>query len=328
VSDIIQAKSKAGVINSLYHLNGVLSSKLNDLKSSLLDIISLLEIDLDFSEENITIASSRELLQKLSKIKSELNVLLNSFNYAKILDGSLRMIIAGRPNVGKSTLMNVLLGEDRVITSPVAGTTRDTIHENLLIDNVYFKVVDTAGLREAGDHIEIEGIKRTKKQFALADIILLVEDVSADLSQGSCSLLKNSDFIDFGKTILVANKTDLGINSNTLKWLSDLNIPLIKIAALNGVGINRLKKIIIDRISKGFEKYSDEIVVTNLRHKEILEKVIKFINNAEKGMQNQLSFEFVTIDLRAALDSIGEITGEIVSDDILNNIFSHFCIGK
>ena len=328
VSDIIQAKSKAGVLNSLHHLNGDLSSKLNVLKKHLIEIISMIEIDLDFSEDNIPISTSADLLKQLAHMKSEVKSLLNSFNYAKILDGSLRMIIAGRPNVGKSTLMNILLGEDRVITSPVAGTTRDMIHENLLIDNIYFKVIDTAGLREAGDHIEIEGIKRTKKQFALADIILLIEDVSEELTQESYSLLKNSDFIDFGKTILVANKTDLGVNNNSVNWLSKFNIPLVKIAAIKDVGINTLKKVIIEKISKGFEKYSDEIVITNLRHKEILEKVLKFIKNAEKGIEKKMGFEFISVDLRAALDSIGEVTGEVVTDDILNNIFSNFCIGK
>jgi len=328
VSDIINAKTKQGLKNSMNQLDGVLTREIHYIKSTLIDILGLMEIDLDFSEENIKIASSEEIIQRLTDLKTQITHLINSYNYGKLFNGTLHMAIAGNPNTGKSTLMNRMVGESRAITSKIPGTTRDTLHENVVIDNIYFRLVDTAGLRKTEDQIESMGIDRAKKQILQSDIVLYVIDISVELSP------KDFLFIDpvikktHDKIILVANKIDKKINRRTEELLKKLKMPVTDISAKSGEGFDSLRKEIITMVTSGLDLLGDEIVITSARHKDLLERTRINIDQGIKALALQHGFEFTTVDLREALNSLAEITGETATDDILNRIFENFCIGK
>lgn len=328
VSNVIQAKSRAGVNNAIQQLEGMLYKKINFYKQAIIETIAHLEIDLDFADENIIIASPREIIKTIETFESEVADLVASYNYAKILSAGITMTIIGAPNVGKSTLLNTLLGEKRAITSHIPGTTRDTIHENLLMNDIYFKIIDTAGLRETDDHIEFEGIKRAKSKIKISDIILLLIDISKPLSEASQRLIEKTLNEYKNKIIIIANKKDLGESTDNFNKLNELNVPFVKISAKSGDGINELKNVILENISREYERFSDDIVITNMRQKKALEKSLKCIKRAKSVIVKGIGYEFAVVELREALSALGEITGETVTDDILNKIFSNFCIGK
>ena len=328
VDSIIQAKSRFGIKNSLEQLNGKLASRIMQMRQKLIDILGLIEIDLDFSEEEIEIIPKAQIISRLHKIEKDLSELKTSYNFAKLLEGGIHLTIIGEPNAGKSTLLNQLLGENRAITSHIPGTTRDTIHENIVINDVLIKLVDTAGLRKTRDELESEGIKRTKSQASQADIVLLVVDVSSSISDNSLNLVKESVNWIKGQVLLVANKIDKGLNQATLKKLSFLKKPIVNISAINGEGLKELEKSIVEQVSTGFEEYSDDLIITSKRQTEVIEKTTIHLYDARHVLENDGGTEFAAVDLRQALNVLGEITGETVTDDILNNIFANFCIGK
>jgi tRNA modification GTPase len=328
VAGIIQAKSRFGIQNSLEQLNGKLALRIMDIRKRLIDILGLMEIDLDFSEEEIEIIPTSQISSRLLGIEKSLRELKDSYNYAKLLEGGIHLAIIGEPNAGKSTLLNQLLGENRAITSHIPGTTRDTIHENIVINDVLIKLVDTAGLRKTKDELENEGIKRTKTQASRADIVLLVVDVSSPITKESFTLIHDSIKWIEGQILIIANKTDKGINTTTLKKLSRLEKKVIQISASKGTGLKELEKSIVNHVSEGFESYSDDLIITSSRQKEAIEKTTIHLENARRVLKEGNGFEFVAVDLRQGLNDLGEITGETVTDDILNNIFSNFCIGK
>lgn len=328
VASIIQAKSRFGIKNSLEHLNGKLALRIMQMRQKLIDILGLIEIDLDFSEEEIEIIPKAQIISRLHKIEKDLSELKTSYNFAKLLEGGIHLTIIGEPNAGKSTLLNQLLGENRAITSHIPGTTRDTIHENIVINDVLIKLVDTAGLRKTRDELESEAIKRTKSQASQADIVLLVVDVSSSISDNSLNLVKESVNWIKGQVLLVANKIDKGLNQATLKKLSFLKKQIVNISAINGEGLKELEKSIVEQVSTGFEEYSDDLIITSKRQTEVIEKTTIHLYDARHVLENDGGIEFAAVDLRQALNVLGEITGETVTDDILNNIFANFCIGK
>ena len=328
VAGIIKAKSRFGIKNSLNQLNGKLTAESLNIRKELIDIIGLLEIDLDFSEENIEIATKSDLVSKLIKIEKRLTELKSSYNYAKLLEGGILLTIIGEPNVGKSTLLNQLLGENRAITSHIPGTTRDTIHENLVINDILFKLIDTAGLRKAKDELETEGIKRAKSQVSMADMVLLVVDSSEKISDTSWKLIKETFEEIRAQIVIVANKKDLGINLLTYKKLLSLDESTVKISAKTGSGLKELEAEIMKKLSHGYDKFSDDLIITSKRQIEVMKKTRGYIHSARLLLEKEVGFEFVTIDIRQALNVLGEITGETATDDILNNIFANFCIGK
>lgn len=328
VAQIIQAKSKAGVKNALNQLDGSLLENINLCKKGIIDIISRLEIDLDFSEEAITIVSKIEINNKIIAIESKLKALIDSFNSARILSNGITMTIIGQPNVGKSTLLNTLLGENRAITSHIPGTTRDTIHENLLIKDILFKIIDTAGLRKTAGRIEIEGIRRAKSKIEISDIILLVIDTSEKMSKSSFELLSDVVQTYSEKIIIVANKIDKGKNQKTLQRIKSFKMPLVSISAKLPKNIHLLKEKIVKKTTLDYDTLAENIVINDLRQKNALIKAVRYLKSAARVNKKKLGNEFTTIELREALNALGEITGETVTEDILNNIFSNFCIGK
>lgn len=328
VAGIIRAKSRKGVRNSLEQLNGILASKMMSVKKELIDIVGLMEIDLDFAEENIEVAPKEKISSRLRKTEKQLRSLGSSYNYAKLLDGGIHLTLIGEPNVGKSTLLNQLLGENRAITSHIPGTTRDTIQENIVINDILFNLVDTAGLRESRDELEREGISRTKTQASRSDMVLLIVDASQRISNLSWDLIGDTMAWIQAPVILVANKSDNGLRQDSLKKLHTLKIPIVKMSAKTGTGLHALEAAIVETISKGFEKFTDDVIITSKRQKETIEKTTEHINQACLALENKSGYEFAAVDMRQALNAIGELTGETVTDDILNNIFTNFCIGK
>jgi tRNA modification GTPase len=329
VAELISTKSSQGLKNSLRQLNGELNIKLDQLKAEIIEIRSLLEALLDFpEEEDIANISEDKIDKRLELLNSNIKRLADSYNQAKILSGSITVTIIGRTNVGKSTLMNALLGEDRVITSHIPGTTRDTIHEDIIIDDIHFKLIDTAGLRNTVDDIERKGVERTRAKIAISDILLCVVDHKEPWSATLSDYIKSFVADSPGKIIIVINKSDLKINPQLVKMIKKTGLSFVKTSALHGKGIKKLKKTIIEKILTESHRLSDDLIITNLRQKKVLDDLLAQVSNARKVIKKQRAYEFACADLRQASETIGELTGETVTEDILERIFSTFCIGK
>ncbi len=329
VAELISTKSSQGLKNSLRQLNGELNIKLDQLKEEIIEIRSLLEALLDFpEEEDIANIAEDRIIARLKTLESDIKRLTDSYNQAKILSGSITVTIIGRTNVGKSTLMNAILGEDRVITSHIPGTTRDIVHEDIIIDDMHFKLIDTAGLRDTVDDVERKGIEKTKAKIAISDILLWVIDHREPWSPKLFNHIKSIVADNTGKIIIVINKCDLKTYPQIIKMINKTGLSSVKTSALNGTGIKKLKKTIIEKIITESHRLSDDLIITNLRQKKVLDDLLIHVGNARKVIKKQRGYEFACVDLRQASETIGEITGETVTENILDRIFSTFCIGK
>lgn len=319
VIDVITSRSEASLRGARNQLDGILSKNLNHFRQSLLDILSYLELELDFAEEDIEFVARNELSQKIHSLIINITGLMNTYSFGKVIRDGVNVAIVGKPNVGKSSLLNYLLKESRAIVSHIPGTTRDVIREEISIDGILFRLFDTAGIRVSDDLIEIEGVKRSNEVIIQADIVLFVSDVeqgySTDIFNQLCQLNAQD------KTVKVINKIDLGTNEQ----FPDA----IKISAITGQGIEILLQELKKKAVGAAASYSEKTaLVTNIRHYNCLKSALDGLSNAYCSVENGLSGEFIAVDLRAAANSLGEIIGEVTSEDILNNIFSQFCIGK
>lgn len=319
VVDVINARTNASLKGARNQLDGLLSQKVNFLRQKLIESSSLIELELDFAEEDLEFISLEKVNLELNNIIKELQLLIASFKYGKLLRDGINVALVGKPNVGKSSLLNLLVKESRAIVSPIPGTTRDIIREEVSIDGLLFKFFDTAGIRVAQDEIEEEGVSRSKKAIEESDIIVLIYDVKSDFPEDLYhEILK---LTEKEKIIFLVNKIDLGkpisVKENT-----------IEISAKTGEGTDNFLKLLKTK-SFASEYFSEKsIVISNIRHKNALEKAKEHLLKAVESINNKLSGEFIAIDLRSAANSLGEIIGIITTDDILNNIFSKFCIGK
>jgi len=328
VAELISAKSRAGVKNSLMQVGGNLSRKLLEIKQSLIDTASLIELDLDFSEEDLDVIQPSQIIENCKNTILELDSLLEGYQYGHILTRGIEVLITGKPNVGKSSLMNSLISKDRVIVSEISGTTRDMIHEDIVIDNILVRFVDSAGIRFSDNSIEMEGVRRAKNYMEQADYIILILDTSEKISKSDLELIAHIEKNYRKKTILCGNKMDKGILKSTENIFKEKKIDIHYISALKNTGVKEIKKILIDKVHEVKEHLSEEILVSNERQFIIIKKCKKSLESALKNLNKQIGFEFIAVDLRQAIKLIAEITGEISTDDILNNIFSRFCIGK
>ena len=319
VADLIASESEAAHQTALRQLRGGFSSKLQNLRTKLIDFASLIELELDFSEEDVEFADRKQFEDLLEEIKVELEKLIESFKLGNVIKNGIPVAILGAPNVGKSTLLNCLLNEEKAIVSDIAGTTRDAIEDELNIKGFKFRFIDTAGIRETNDTIENLGIKKTMEKAAIAHVVLFLIDANSNISNQLEELNKVKDKLK-DKLLIVVNKIDL----NAVK--EDLNHAIF-ISAKNNEGIETLKERLLTFVNTK-ELSNNETIVTNLRHYEELQLTLHEINTIINGLHKGISGDFLAINIRQALFHLGSITGEVSTDTLLGNIFGKFCIGK
>ncbi|MBI1933700.1 MAG: tRNA uridine-5-carboxymethylaminomethyl(34) synthesis GTPase MnmE [Ignavibacteriales bacterium] len=318
VIDIINSRTNASLKGARSQFDGLLSQKIDALRQSLINSSSLIELELDFAEEDLQFVSLEKVRLEIKNTILEIQKLVDTYKFGKVLVDGVNAVFVGRPNVGKSSLLNYLVKESRAIVSHIPGTTRDVIREEISIDGVLFKIFDTAGIRFSDDEIEKEGVLRSRKAVENADIVVLISDVFSgfpfDLYDEILKLTNPE------KVIFVINKIDLNNNFN----LEDN----YGISAKTGDGIEKFLEV-LKKKSFITETFSEKnAVVSNLRHKTALEKTIEHLVKTIDSIDKKLSGEFISVDLRNAESALGEIIGKVTTDDILNNIFSKFCIGK
>ncbi|MFZ3122615.1 MAG: tRNA uridine-5-carboxymethylaminomethyl(34) synthesis GTPase MnmE [Thermodesulfovibrionales bacterium] len=332
VLDLIRAKTDESRRIALEQLRGRLSEKILNLREQITKICVFIEACIDFPEEDIELASRKEIIESAEKILKELASLLKSYNEGRFFREGLAAAIVGKPNVGKSSLLNALLQKDRAIVTDTPGTTRDTIEEYLNINGLPLRIIDTAGIRESHDMAEKEGVKRSIRAMEDADLVIAVIDGSEPLKDEDIEVLGKTK----GKnTIIVINKSDL-ISSEEQKSrraevnsaLSSYSSRVINISAAKGDGIEELKETIFQSSVKNWEEQKEGVIVTNLRHKIAIQAAYDSLKNGIKAIETDKPLEIIAIEFRDALDRLGEIVGAVTTDDILNRIFSDFCIGK
>jgi len=323
VADLIASNSKAAQQTALKQLRGGFSEDLQKLREELIHFAALIELELDFSEEDVEFADRGQFMGLIAQIKSATNKLIDSFQLGNVIKNGVRVAIIGRPNAGKSTLLNALLNEERAIVSDIAGTTRDTIEETLNINGILFRLIDTAGIREhSSDHIENIGIERSKANAEQSHIILYLVDSTA----------AEEVYLDWmepykDKTITVYNKVD-AVTADAVSNRASIENKSVSISAKKKLGIEELKQLMYKR-AVGVELQTENTIVTNARHHAILLKIAESLDDIEMGMENQVTGDLLAIDIRRCLHFLGEITGKIEVDrDILGTIFGKFCIGK
>ncbi len=335
VADVISAQSEAAHRVAFSQLKGGFSKELKDLRDELLKMTSLLELELDFSEEDVEFASRGELTSLLDDAIRHIHSLTDSFRYGNALRNGIPVAIVGAVNAGKSTLLNALLCDDRAIVSDIAGTTRDTIEETMTIGGVLFRFIDTAGLRETSDEVEKIGISRSYKKMEEAAIILALLDVTASEEENDASISDIVSKMDVRtqKLVVLLNKVDiLGDNINVSLINNSVSNPdekVVKlyISAKTGFGLDELKRLLSDT-QKSQALDSDQTIVTNLRHYQALTGACASLESVRSSLSAKLTPDLLAEDLRTALHHLGSITGEITTDEVLGDIFSHFCVGK
>ncbi len=315
VSDLIKAKTDQANKLALRQLTGKFSNKIVELREELINYCSLLELELDFSEEGIDLVEKNALLEKVEKLIDKFTSLTQSYESGKIIINGVNLAIIGKPNVGKSSIFNYFLNENRAIVSEIPGTTRDYLEEPLIMGGIRFNLVDTAGIRETSDVIEKEGVRRSMIKMDEADIILEVEDLTIKLG-GTNDYLKTSE----EKTIKVFNKVDLSTQGS---------IKVLSVSAKTGEKMNVLEQKIIEKARHLIGKNDlSDVIITNERHRDCLLKSCEYLVNAKEQIQKGGGNELISFEIRAAMESISEIIGKTANVDILNNIFTKFCIGK
>ncbi len=328
VADLIASNSKTSHALALNQMRGGYSDKIKELRSELLNFASLIELELDFSEEDVEFADRTQLLRLIDKIKAETERLIASFQVGNVLKKGIPVAIVGEPNVGKSTLLNAILNEDKAIVSDIPGTTRDLIEDQITIDGISFRFIDTAGLRSTDDAVEKVGIERTYEVINKARIVLFVFDVT----QTTCHEI-NDVLEDFRHHlddpdkhfIVLLNKIDELMK--TPKEFGDLvDLKSIFISAKRKENIHLITESLVASVN--IDSWADETIVSNIRHVDALKKALTAIESVENGFAAGIPSDLAAIDLRAALHYLGEITGEVSIDEILGNIFGKFCIGK
>ena len=325
VADLIKSKTDMAHNSSLMQLEGSLSEYVQNVRQDILNVTSLVELELDFAEEDVEFVRKNDLEIKIEEIITRLKQIIESYISGKVIRDGINLVVAGKPNSGKSSLFNLLLKSNRAIVSEISGTTRDYLEENLIIKGIQFNLIDTAGLRTTSDIIESEGIKRSQEKIQDADLTLYLIDSSDDAEKIMESIKYFELNLNSNKTIKIFSKSDVA-NKQINRLCSDDEI---KISIFEEESIERLKDKMVIRISdNGIKFYSKNIILTNLRHKICLDNVVLCLDESLKSIEKGLSGEFISVDLRNALKFLGEITGEITNEDILNNIFLKFCIGK
>jgi len=324
VMDLIESKTNKSLDISIDQLRGDLKSQIKILKQLLIDVASHVNVIIDYPEEGIDEPLSEELVEKLEEVYKKAEILIKSYDKGKKIKEGIKTAIVGKPNVGKSSLLNALLREERAIVTHIAGTTRDVIEEIININGIPLVIGDTAGIRKTDDIIENIGVEKSKEMIKKSDLILWVIDSSNELEELDYEIY---EAIKGKKVVGILNKMDikkdinLGEMKDVKKW--------IEISAKDKIGIEKMENKIYEYVmNKDIENGYEDLIITNIRHKSALEKTKESIDNIFETIRNEMPTDLVAIDLKEAIDALSEITGEISSEDILDNIFKNFCVGK
>ena len=326
VIDLINSKSDNEAKASINQLEGNLSKKIHEIRDKLLDVMADIEANIDYPEYDIEDVTNKKIENVLNEIKQDLINLSNSFENGKILKEGVKTIILGKPNAGKSSLLNSILNEERAIVSEYAGTTRDTIEEYVNIDGISLKLIDTAGIRKTDDKIEEIGVKRALKLSEDADLIIAIFDGSKELDEEDLEIL---NIIKNKKAIILLNKKDIGdFNLENNEKIRSASSNIIKISAKTGEGVEDIYKKVSELFRTSEIKMNDGVIITNIRHKNQIDKAIGSVNEAIESNNSGLPIDIVSIPIKQILSDLSAITGEDVAEDIINEIFSKFCLGK
>lgn len=335
VADLIRARSEIARRSSLLQLQGSLSERIKEILNRLINTCGLVELELDFIEDGVTFTNVESLRKEVQQIITELEGLFDSFEYGRFHREGVKVVLIGRPNAGKSSLLNSLLDQNRAIVTEIPGTTRDVIEESIVLSGMLFRLVDTAGLRKTSDLVEKEGVIRTQEQIRQADICLYVVDVSKNDTEDEIQFINEAKAlynVHQPKEIILGNKVDLLDDHETgdlfvLDPFAGMKKHLV--SALSKHGLKELTDLLVELSSRSSIHLAEaSITVTNERHKNELEKAITSLRLALRSINEAQSGEITAIDLRAAINALGTITGTVTTEDILNSIFSKFCIGK
>lgn len=325
VIDVIQSKNQYALKSSVSQLKGSMSRKVKELRDKLIYEIAFIESALDDPEHISLEGYPEQLCEKLQPIKEELSKAIHSFDNGRVLTEGVKTVILGKPNAGKSSLMNVLVGEERAIVTDIAGTTRDTLEENIRLNGISLNVIDTAGIRETDDIVEKIGVDKAKQMADEADLIIFVADGSRPLDENDQKII---DLIRDRKAIVLLNKSDLETVLTEEMLKEETGKPVIPVSAKEQTGIDRLEEQIKEWFIDGKIDFNDEMMITNVRHKTAMNEALKSIMLVEQSIQDGMPEDFFSIDLMNAYEQLGTIIGESLEDDLVNEIFSRFCMGK
>ncbi len=326
VIDVINAKSEKEAKTGVKQLEGVLSKKIREIKQEILDVMVNVDVSIDYPEYDVEDVTNSQISNMLESVQKKLEILEKSFDNGKLIKEGIKTAIIGKPNAGKSSLLNAILKEDRAIVTEYEGTTRDTIEEFVNIEGVPLKLIDTAGIRDAKDEVEKIGIKKSKEIANDADLVIAIFDGSKELTKEDIEIL---NIIKNKKSIILLNKADLNsvLNEND-NIFEDITENIIKISALNGDGLEKLYSLISKMFSLEEINVDNDVIITNLRHKNLISKAIGNVKKAKDTVEKNMPIDIIAIFVKDILEDLGNITGEIVTDDIINEIFSKFCLGK
>lgn len=335
VADVIHAQSQLSLKASIRQLEGQLFDDIKLMQNELVDVRMLLELELDFSEEDIEFVDRERLYTRIQNMLDKMQILINSYKHGKIVREGVKVVIVGRPNVGKSSLLNALLKKNRAIVTDIPGTTRDTIEEAVEINGQLFRLIDTAGIVETDDIVEREGVQRSQRESESADVILLVLDASQKFTKEDERIVQNLQISEQDHSyfvIPVLNKIDK-IKQLDFTEISTFNFSIspIEISARNYIGIDEFKKVLVNHVKNQFAdepSLQDHTFITRVRHLKALQSAKNYLEKAKIALDQKRPSEFIAFDIRQSIDSLGEIIGSVTSEDILNRIFESFCIGK
>lgn len=326
VIDVIHAKSDKEAKAGIKQLEGILSKQIAEIKQEILDVMVNIEVAIDYPEYDVEDVTNQQIMDMLQKVEEKLLKLEKSFDNGKVLKEGIKTAIIGKPNAGKSSLLNAILKEDRAIVTEYEGTTRDTIEEFVNINGIPLKLIDTAGIRQAKDEVEKIGIAKSREIAKEAELIIAIFDSTKELTPEDKEIL---ELIKNKKAIIILNKIDLkSILQEDDPRFKEISQHILKISALNAIGIEQLYQEITDLFQLNEINLDNEIMVTNIRHKNLITKSIHHIKKTKEDITKKMPLDIIAISIKDILEDLGNITGEMVSEDIINEIFAKFCLGK
>lgn len=327
VIDVINATTEKEAKTSINQLEGVLSKEIKEIRELLMSVMVEIEVSIDYPEYDVEEVTNNKAYDILVNVYEKLDKLLKSFENGKIIKNGIKVAIIGKPNAGKSSLLNSILKEERAIVTDIEGTTRDTIEESITVSGIPIHIIDTAGIRNASNEVEKIGIEKSKKMAEEADLVIAIFDVSKELDSEDEEII---DLLKDKTSIIVFNKIDLNIAKINKKAVENKlgNVEIVEISAKENTGIDKIYEQITNKFELNEINLSNETIVTNIRHKDIIDKALKSTKKAMEVIQNNLPIDVIGIYIKEVMEDLGKITGESISDEIINEIFSKFCLGK